>query len=154
MKLLEYKTASAAKIFIFAFVSLFFISQNAFAAENFKSKTNKVVIQVSSANPKQQHLAINNVVNLQKAMGMDNVTIELVAYGPGLSILTPKSKEGKRVESLAVQGITFSACHNTMLGIKKKTGKLPKLLKGVKVVPGGVVRIIQLEQQGYAYIKP
>lgn len=154
MKLLEYKAASAAKIFIFAFVTLLFITQNAFATEAGFSTKNKVVIQVSTSNPKQQHLAINNVVNLQKAMGMDNVSIELVAYGPGLSILTPKSKEGKRVESLAVQGITFSACHNTMLGIKKKTGKLPKLLKGVKIVPGGVVRIMQLQQQGYAYIKP
>lgn len=153
MRIVARKSINTAQIVILAFVSLFLLSQSAVADEAFNSK-NKVVIQVSTANPKQQHLALNNVVNLQKAMGMDNVTIELVAYGPGLSILTPKSKESKRVESLAVQGITFSACHNTMMAIKKKTGKLPTLLKGVKVVPGGVVRIMELQQKGYSYIKP
>ena len=144
----------AVQLLILSFVAMAVISQNALAAEEGFNTKNKVVIQVSSADPKVQHLALNNVVNLQKAMGMDNVTIELVAYGPGLSILTKKSKEGKRVESLSTQGITFSACHNTMKAIEKKTGKLPVLLNGVKVVPGGVVRIMQLEQQGYSYIKP
>ena len=142
------------QLFVLSFIVLVLFSQNALATEEGFNTKNKVVIQVSSADPKIQHLALNNVVNLQTAMGMDNVTIELVAYGPGLSILTKKSKEGKRVQSLAVQGITFSACHNTMKAIEKKTGKLPVLLKGVKIVPGGVVRIMELEQKGYSYIKP
>ena len=116
---------------------------------------NKVVIQVSAGDEATQNLALNNVANLQQALGMDNVEIEVVAYGPGLSILTKANKEGgQRVESLAVQGVKFSACGNTIKAVTKKTGKEPVLLKGVGVVPGGVVRIMELQQQGYSYVRP
>jgi len=117
-------------------------------------KKHKVVIQVSSADETVQKIALNNAVNVQKALGPENVAIEVVAYGPGLSILTPKSAESKRVPDLAMQDITFSACGNTMKKMAKKSGKEPKLVDGVSVVPAGVIRIMELQQQGYAYIRP
>ena len=114
----------------------------------------KVVIQVSSADATTQKIALNNAVNVQKDLGMDNVDIEIVAYGPGLSLLTAKSEESPRVKSLAMQNITFSACGNTMKKVAKKTGKEPKLTEGVKVVSAGVIRIMELQEGGYSYIRP
>jgi intracellular sulfur oxidation DsrE/DsrF family protein len=114
----------------------------------------KMVIQVSTKDPLTQKIALNNAVNLQKLHGMDNVTIEIVAYGPGLSLLTTKNEQSKRVKSLAVQNIVFSACENTMKKIEKKTGKKPKLTEGVGTVPAGVARILELQEQGYAYLRP
>ena len=114
----------------------------------------KVVIQVSSANPQVQTLALNNAHNLQQMLGMDNVKIVIVAYGPGLSILTKQSKFPERIQSLHAQGIEFDACHNTMLAVKRKTGHLPKVLPGVKIVPAGVVRIMELQEKGWSYIRP
>ncbi|MCW8906383.1 MAG: DsrE family protein [Sedimenticola sp.] len=116
--------------------------------------TNKIVIQVSTDDPRTQTIAMNNAVNLQKALGMDNVQIEIVAYGPGLGMLTSKSKQSGRVSSLAMQEIRFSACGNTMKKIEKKSGKLPELAEGVQVVEAGVLRIMELQQQGYAYVRP
>lgn len=114
----------------------------------------KVVIQVSSGDPKTQAIALNNAVNVQKLYGMDNVDVEVVAYGPGLSLLMKNNKQSKRVESLALNDITFSACSNTMAKIKKKTGKEPVLSDGVVKVKAGVGRIIQLEEEGYSYMRP
>ncbi len=114
----------------------------------------KLVIQVSSADPITHKIALNNAVNVQKALGMDNVDIEIVAYGPGLGLLTAQNKQAKRVSSLAMQDITFSACANTMTAIEKKKGKKPVLIEGIKVVQAGVLRIMELQQQGYAYIRP
>ena len=85
---------------------------------------------------------------------MDNVVIEIVAYGPGLGLMTSNSKQASRVESLAMQDITFSACQNTMNKMAKKTGKKPVLLEGVRVVPAGVARLMEAQEQGYAYIRP
>ena len=137
------------KLTSFALVAfLLFISTQVLAAAN------KVVIQVSSNDPATQKIALNNAVNLQKALGMDNVEIEIVAYGPGLGLLTQKSDQTKRVASLAAQDIKFSACGNTIKKVTKKTGKAPVLTEGVEVVPGGVIRIMELQQQGYAYIRP
>jgi len=129
-------------------VFLLFISTQILAADS------KVVIQVSTNDPATQKIALNNAVNLQKELGMDNVEIEIVAYGPGLGLLTQKNDQSRRVASLAAQDIKFSACGNTIKKVTKKTGKAPVLTEGVEIVPGGVVRITQLQQQGYAYIRP
>lgn len=124
------------------------------ASASHAATVHKVVIQVSSADALIQKIALNNAVNLQKHYGVDNVKIEIVAYGPGLSLLTKKNKNSKRVESLAVQEITFSACGNTIKKVTKKKGKKPVLTEGVKVVAAGVARIIELQEKGYSYIRP
>jgi hypothetical protein len=69
-------------------------------------------------------------------------------------MLTSTSPQGERISSLAMQDIQFSACGNTMKGVEKKTGKMPVLLDGVKVVEAGVLRIMELQEQGYAYVRP
>ena len=127
--------------------------QSTMAAEESKKK-HKMVIQVSTDDPKTQKIALNNAVNVQKLIGIDNIDIEIVAYGPGLGLLTKKSKEADRVKSLALHDITFSACGNTMAKVEKKTGKKPQLTEGVKVVEAGVARIMELQEQGYSYIRP
>jgi len=120
-----------------------------------KDDTRKVVIQVSTKDPLTQKIALNNAANVLKEFGPGNVLVEIVAYGPGLSILTKKSKNSKRVKSMAFnEDLQFSACNNTMKKIKKKKGKFPKLTKGVKIVPAGVVRIMELQEKGYSYIRP
>ena len=74
----------------------------------------KVIIQVSTDDVSTQKMALNNAANLQKLYGLDNVIIEIVAYGPGLGLLTTESAVASRVESLALQDIGFSACQNTI----------------------------------------
>ncbi|OOZ41043.1 hypothetical protein BOW53_05480 [Solemya pervernicosa gill symbiont] len=114
----------------------------------------KIVIQVSSNDAKTQTIAMNNAVNLQKHYGMDNVDVEIVAYGPGLGMLTQSSAHQSRVSSLAMQDITFSACGNTKSKMEKKSGKQVALAEGVQIVPAGVARIMELQEAGYAYVRP
>jgi intracellular sulfur oxidation DsrE/DsrF family protein len=114
----------------------------------------KLVIQVSTDDVRTQNIAMNNAVNLQKALGQDNIIIEIVAYGPGLTMLTPKSPASKRVPDLAMRNIIFSACGNTKAKIEEKSGKEVKLVEGVRIVPAGVLRIMELQEQGYAYVRP
>ena len=136
---------------LISFMMLAGLANIAVAADDAK---HKLVIQVSTDDARTQKIALNNAVNLQKLHGMDNVTIEVVAYGPGLGLLTTKSKEAGRVKSLAMQNITFSACGNTMAKIEKKTGKKPQLTEGVGTVTAGVARIMELQEGGYAYLRP
>ena len=117
-------------------------------------KIHKVVIQVSTDDARTQKIALNNAVNLQKLYGQDNVQIEIVAYGPGLKMLTKKNIVSGRVASLAMSDIKFSACMNTMGKIHKKTGHSPVLTDGVGKVKAGVARIIELQEEGYSYIRP
>ncbi len=147
MRLSQFMTLTAI------LAGLFSINTHA-AHSELNAEQHKLVIQVSSDDPRTQGIALNNAVNMQKELGMDNISIEIVAYGPGLSLLTANGKQAKRVSSLAKQNITFSACGNTMSKVEKKQGKPVVLADGVGVVKAGVMRIMELQEQGYSYVRP
>lgn len=113
-----------------------------------------LVLQVTQADPHRWNVVLNNVDNVSKFFGPDNIQVVVVAYGPGLKMLFANSPFAKRINSQSAEGVEFDACHNTMMGFKRKTGHLPKLVSSAVVVPGGIVRIMQLEQNGYNFIKP
>ncbi len=116
--------------------------------------TTKLVIQISENDPSKQHLALSNVYNLQKFYGLDNIEIEVVAYGPGISLLYPDGKEASRVRSLMAQDVIFTGCQNTLDTIKANTGKEQKLIEDVGIVRAGIARIIDLQGLGYRYLHP
>ena len=135
-----------------ALISTFFMASSpVYAGECAK---HKLVIQVSTDDPRTQKIALNNAANMIKFYGINDINIEIVAYGPGLGLLTGKSKHATRVQSMAIQNIDFSACGNTMSKVAKKSGTRPTLLKCVIEVKAGVARIMELQEQGYAYVRP
>ena len=115
------------------------------------SKKEKVIFQVSEANPKSWNLALNNMKNVQKSLGPDNVDVELVVYGPGIGMLKAESTAGNRVNAAVAAGVKVVACQNTM-----HAQKLTKedMLASIGYVPGGVVELMTRQKQGYAYIRP
>lgn len=119
-----------------------------------EKKIHKIVIQVSSSDIITQKMALNNAVNLQEYYGVDNIKIEIVAYGPGLSLLTSESLQSTKIENLVFNDIKFSACSNTIEIMKKRFNKDIKLLDDVAIVPAGAARIMELQEQGYAYLRP
>lgn len=112
---------------------------------------NKVVLQVSDADPAKWNLALNNAANLQKDLGMDDVEIEIVAYGPGIGMLKAGSPVGARVSSALQSDIRIVACENTMAAQHLQKADM---LAGIGYVPAGVVELMQRQQQGWAYLRP
>ncbi len=109
------------------------------------------VFHISSGDGFAQKLVLNNAQNLANYYGPDKVAIEVVAYGPGLRTLFKESTNAKRIQRMSDSGITFSACANTMTAMGRDKASLNKI---AKVVPGGVVRIMELEEAGWTYIRP
>lgn len=126
---------------------LAFIHDLPFAEKN-------VVLQVSQGDPARWELALNNASNLLEYWGQGKVRIVLVAYGPGLKMLLADSPVAKRIQGLDAEDVEFDACHQTMLGMQRKTGKLPVLVPQAAVVPGGLVRLMQLQEAHFDYVKP
>lgn len=119
----------------------------------------KVAIHVDQNDPKVMNMALNNAKNLSAyyASKGEAVEIELVAYGPGLMMLREdKSPVKDRISAMGLEmsNMTFSACGNTIKGMTKKEGHEIELLSEAGVVPSGVVRLMELQEQGYAYVKP
>jgi intracellular sulfur oxidation DsrE/DsrF family protein len=119
----------------------------------------RVAIQVSENDPKIMNLALNNAKNIAdyyKGKGQ-KVAIEIVTYGPGLHMLrgdTSPVKQRIGEMSLALQEISFAACGNTQVNMARQESKDVPLLSEARVVPSGVVRLMELQRGGYAYIRP
>lgn len=151
-----FKTFVSALTVVFALVA-FIAPQQAKAKEG---DSHHLVIQVNANDPALMNLALNNAIQSKAEYaksGMD-LEVEVVAYGPGLKMLLPNSPVAARIQNLAANdgGINFAACGNTMKKMSKKTGKSVELLEfsNIKMVPAGVVHIMQRQDQGWHYIKP
>ncbi|HFQ15229.1 MAG TPA: hypothetical protein ENK41_02635 [Rhodobacteraceae bacterium] len=121
--------------------------------------THYVAIHVDENDPQVMNMALNNAQNViayYESQG-DKVVIEMVAYGPGLNMLVEgKSPVADRIAAMSLQfeNLSFAACGNTMRKMEAKTGQPVVLLDEAVKVTSGVVRLITLQEQGYAYIRP
>ena len=124
-------------------------------------KPHRVIIQVDQNDAEVMNLALNNVKNvieMYRAKNEDAV-VEIVAYGPGLHMLRDDTSPVKdRIKQLAELSfpstLKFSACNNTKQSMEKREGHPITIIPQATLVPAGVVRIMELEEQGYSYIKP
>jgi intracellular sulfur oxidation DsrE/DsrF family protein len=122
-----------------------------FAASQEAPRPTRVVVQVSEADPARWNLVLNNVKNLQDDLGADKVTIEIVAYGPGIGMLKFDAPTNSRVSDAIKSGVAVQACENTMRNQKLVRADMHP---GVSYVPAGVVQIIRRQQEGWAYLRP
>lgn len=130
-----------------------------YAADNIRQ--HRIAVQVDQDDPAVLNLALNNVANLAdhyRKQG-EAFQIEVVAFGPGLHMLrddtSPVKDRIKRlVESLPPTSIRFSACANTKEGMEKREGRAIVLIPQASLVPSGVVRLTELQEQGWTYLRP
>ena len=114
-------------------------------------KRQGLVIQVSDNDPAKWNLALNNAKNVQDDLGAANVDIEIVAYGPGISMLKLESPTGSRIAEAMKANIKIVACENTMHGQKLTKDDM---LGGIGYVNAGVVEIMKKQSEGWAYLRP
>ena len=122
-------------------------------------KTHRLILQVNSNEPAMMNLALNNATNVAeyyKGIG-EKVSIEVVTYGPGLHMLRDDTSPVKtRIETIALSTpeISFKACGNTQDNMRKSENKDIPLIPQAKRVKSGVVRVMELQEKGWSYVKP
>ena len=135
----------------------------AFAASGLAADTkpHRVAIQVNQNDPQVMNLALNNATNVLEYYRAKNeeVEIDIVTYGPGLHMLrsdtSPVQDRLKRLKEMAFPSkVQFSACNNTKQGMEKTKGKAISVVSDATIVPSGVVRIMELQEQGWSYVRP
>lgn len=117
-----------------------------------------LAIHVDQGDPQVMNMALNNAKNVRSYYQDKNeaVAIEIVTYGPGLNMLTADSPVKERVAAMSLEdeNLAFAACGNTLAAMEKKAGGKVALLSEAKIVPSGVVRLMELQEQGYSYVRP
>jgi hypothetical protein len=124
-------------------------------------KEHRVSIQVDQNDPAVMNLALNNANNIMeqyKSQG-ETVQIEIVTYGPGLNMLradtSPVQDRIKQtIDASFPSSVKFMACNNTKQGMEKREGKAISLVSQAELVPSGAVRLIELQEKGWTYLRP
>jgi uncharacterized protein len=115
----------------------------------------KVVLQISDGDPFKQTLVLNVANNLVNAYGIDNVDVQVVAFGPGLRLLFADNVNKARIQSLADNAeVKFHACKNTIANMSNQLGHPLAINPVATTNSGGVARILELRKKGYELIKP
>ena len=114
----------------------------------------RVALQISDGSGAKQQLVLNVARNLIKFYGADKVDVEVVAFGPGLRLLFKDNALGDQIQSLAAEGVRFSACDNTIAAMTKTLGHAPELAPEARIVPAGIVRLVALNKAGFFVSRP
>lgn len=146
----------------------------AFAKAKKKDDTVKIVYQCDFPDVKRVHLMLNTLNNAVKhyQSTLEDYEISIVALGPCLQYVMKDFKgtgfakkpyidhggpvgngTSGRIKSLrmtAGDNMKIFACENTM---KKKNVKAEQIEDGVELTPGGIIKIVDLQREGAAYIK-
>jgi len=68
---------------------------------------------------------------------------------------SPAQDHIKRLKDMVFPGkIQFSACNNTKQGMEKTEGHAISVVPDATVVPSGVVHLMELQEQGWSYVRP
>ena len=123
------------------------------------SGTHRLILQVNTNDPAAMNLALNNATNVTqhyKELG-EKVKIELVTFGPGLHMLRDDTSPVKaRIEQMALSTpeVSFKACGNTREKMQQAEHKDIPIVSQAQMVPSGVVRVMELQETGWTYVKP
>jgi intracellular sulfur oxidation DsrE/DsrF family protein len=133
----------------------------AFGASSAKAATeapssNKLRVVYHLSDAEKVNFVLGNIQNhIDGVGGPEHVTIALVIHGPALKAFhwTQANPDvSKRVGDFSKDGVELAACGNTM---KAQNVTLTDLLPGfVSAEKGGVVRLAELQSQGYLYLRP
>jgi hypothetical protein len=123
------------------------------------AKMHKLVIQVSREDTEGMNLALGNAINYKKYYDgkHEETQIEIVAYGPGITMLREdKSPVKDRIADAKkeIPNLVLSMCGNAKAAAERREGHEVVPLAGVGVVPAGIVRVAELQEQGYVYARP
>ena len=118
------------------------------------ASAHRIVYQCNQADAEYLQHVLFSVGELLRKYG-DDIEIVVAVFGAGIHLVAevprrPMAEElQQRASSLAEYGVAFHACGNTM----KSLGWTDQdLLPFAQVVPIGVDDIMQLQEQGFAYM--
>ena len=139
---------------ISAFGTALFASRASAATEPAASAKLKVVYHLNDLD--KVSVALGTIQNhLDGVGGPEHVTIALVIHGQALRAFHSAAANpdiSKRVGQFSKAGLELAVCGNTM---KSQNVTLKDLLPGfIPAERGGVVRIAELQSQGYLYLRP
>lgn len=114
-------------------------------------RKHRVVFQMNMDGAASWDQLMGNVQNIQNAFGANNIQIEVVTYGKGISLLlkTDTAYE-ERMKKAVDSGVVFAVCQNSMR-LRKVTAE--DLFPFASPVDAGVAELVRRQEAGWSYIR-
>ncbi|MBD5557719.1 MAG: hypothetical protein HDQ92_03990 [Desulfovibrio sp.] len=112
-------------------------------------------LHLDARDPAILALVLRNAENYLNGLPGESFRLDVVANGGGAPLFAaegPEFAEAKaKVAALIKRGVRFKLCANALAehGIDHA-----RLWPGCQVVPAGLVEVVRLQREGFAYIKP
>lgn len=119
----------------------------------------QIVVHVNYAEAEQLNFVLNNIENIIVHYTSRNIDVEIrvVCHGPGLTLLrVDNSPVLDRLTKMlgSLDSFKLFACGNTIERVTKAEGREPEIIPQAIVVPAGLPEIVELQREGWVYIKP
>ena len=119
----------------------------------------RLALQISDNDADKMNAVLNVAANVSKYYSDkgEEVEIQIVAFNAGLHMLRDDTSPVKdRIKAIADKSpaISFKACGNTQEKMQKAENKDIPIVRQAEVVKSGVVRVMELQELGWAYVKP
>lgn len=135
----------------FSLVLLFALALAPARAADTKPTRYAAVFSVTEDDQHTWNEVFGNFRNIQRDLGPENITLELVVYDQAMGMVKDDSLVAEKVADALAAGVRIVACMNSMnaQGLKKED-----MLPGIHYVQAGIVELIKLQSEGWAYIRP
>jgi uncharacterized protein len=113
----------------------------------------KVVFHLDWDQEERLVMALENIKNLFKEVPPQQCRVSVVANGKAVKLFR-KDKVGERASDMAELhklGVSFKMCRNALAKNKIENADLFDVCE---IVPAGILELINLQREGFAYIKP
>ena len=133
------------KSFFFMMMTIMFFNLS-FAQSN---PEHRIVFQLTTSDTLSHKALMKQLGNILTLSPTSQ--LEVVCHGPGLSMLVEKSSiVSNKIKDFSEVGVSFMACQFSM---KERKVAKEELHSNAIIVPGGILEIIQKQEQGWSYIK-
>lgn len=114
-----------------------------------QARRHRVLFGFTSANASDWGMTAAHIRNLMDGLAPETVEIEVVGFGPGVSILAKGSSAEASIAALMARNVHFVACQKAMHAHKMTEADL---IPGVGTVPSGIVEVVTKQEEGWIYI--
>ena len=113
----------------------------------------RAVFHVDFDDSKPLAIALTNAGNLLRVITGQHCDLAILFNGPAVGLLQNERRGPyfEQIRQLQQARVAFKVCRNALNHFKIDPDNL---IKGCEIVPAGIVALIELQQDGYAYIKP
>jgi len=111
-----------------------------------------LLVHVDDNDAARLNLALNNCANYAAALPGETFRTVMVVTGPAAKLFSRSNEEqSARGRQLMAQGLSIRVCQNALkaAGLARED-----VWEGCEIVPAGMVEIVRLQRDGFAYVKP